>query len=179
MFNRTHFGFDWGEFMTGIALILAGVVVLHHPGATLATLTFLFALVAIIRGIATLAAFAKLREFTGKLAWLTLISGILDLILGVVFLFNLQAGALTLAYLFAIWFVIDSIANLANAGQMRAAGTGWFILNLVLDIFALVVSVLLLMQPVVAAVGMVILLATAFFLLGLNAILLAFARRQI
>ena len=48
-----------------------------------------------------------------------------------------------------------------------------------LDIFALVVSVLLLMQPVVAAVGMVILLATAFFLLGLNAILLAFARRQI
>lgn len=179
MFRQTHFGFDWGELFTGVALIIAGIVVLHHPGATMATLTFLFALVAIIRGIATLASFSRLRALTGGLSWVSLVAGVLDILLGIVFLFDLQAGAITLAYLFAIWFLIDSVAGLINAGHMRSAGTGWFILTLVLDVFAVIVSLLLIMQPVVAAVGMIVLLAADFLILGLNAILVAFARRQI
>lgn len=179
MFRQTHFGFDWGELFTGIALILASIVVLHHPGATLATLTFLFALVAIIRGVATLASFSHLRQLTGGLSWISLLAGVLDILLGLVFLFNLQAGAITLAYLFAFWFLVDSISGLINAGHMRSAGTGWFILTVVLDVFAVVVSLLLIMQPVVAAVGLIVLLATDFLILGINAIIVAFARRQI
>lgn len=179
MFRQTHFGFDWGELFTGIALILAAIVVVNHPGATMATLTFLFALVAIIRGIATMASFTKLRALTGGLAWISLVAGIFDVLLGIVFLFDLEAGAITLAYLFAIWFLVDSIANLVNVGHMRDAGTGWFVLSLILDIFAVVISLLLIMQPVVAAVGLIVLLSTAFLILGLNAIITAFARRQI
>ncbi|WP_461225965.1 HdeD family acid-resistance protein [Lacticaseibacillus suihuaensis] len=180
MFNRqAHFGFDWGEFITGIALIIAAVVMFRNPGATLLTLTFIFAIIAIIRGIATLAGFNKLREYTGKKSWLSLLAGVLDIGLGVVFLFNLVTAALTLSYLFAAWFLVDAIANLFNIGHLRQAGMGWLILDLLLDLFTVAVGVLLLMQPVVSAVGMVSLLAIAFVLFGLNAIITAFARRQL
>ncbi|WP_225049135.1 HdeD family acid-resistance protein [Lacticaseibacillus kribbianus] len=180
MFNRqAHFGFDWGEFITGVALIVAAIVMLRNPGATILTLTFIFAIVAIIRGIATLAGFSKLREYTGKKSWLSLLAGLLDLGLGIVFLFNLVTAAMTLSYLFAAWFLIDAIANLFNVGHLRRAGIGWVILDLLLDLFTVVVGVLLLMQPVVAAVGMVSLLAIAFVLLGLTAIITAIARRQL
>ncbi|WP_125704795.1 HdeD family acid-resistance protein [Lacticaseibacillus daqingensis] len=180
MFNRqTHFGFDWGEFITGVALIIAAIVMFRNPGATMLALTFIFAILAIVRGIATLDGFPKLHELTGKLAWLSAVAGVLDLLLGVVFLFNLVSAMVTLAYLLAAWFLIDAIANLFNAGHLRRAGAGWFILNLVLDLFAVLVGVLLLMQPVVAAVGLVTLLAIAFVIFGLNAIVMAFARQNI
>lgn len=179
MFRQTHFGFDWGEFITGIALLIAAVVMLRHPGATLLTLSFIFAIIAIIRGVSTLAGFSKLHELTGGLAWVSLIAGIVDLVIGVMFLFDLPAGVITLSYLFAIWFLIDSVSNLINSGHLRRAGTGWFILNLLFDIASIFVAVLLLMQPVVTAVGLVTLLALFFVLFGINAIILAFARRNI
>ncbi|WP_179396241.1 HdeD family acid-resistance protein [Lacticaseibacillus absianus] len=180
MFSRqSHFGFDWGEFITGVALIIAAIVMFRNPGATLLTLTFIFAIIAIIRGIATLAASSKLRDYTGKLSWLSILAGVFDIGLGLVFLFNLVSGALTLAYLFAAWFLVDALANLFNAGHLRRAGTGWFILNLILDLFSVLVGVLLLMQPVVTAVGLVTLLAIDFMIFGVNAILMAFARRNV
>jgi len=178
VFQQKRFGFDWGEFITGVALIVAAVVVLRHPAATMVTLSFVFALVAIIRGIATLAAFPNLRQVTGGLSWLTLVSGIFDIILGLLFIFNIPAGVFTLAYMFAIWFVIDSIAGLANASHLRRAGTGWYVLNLILQVFGLLVGILLLMNPVVSAVSMVSLIAMAFIIFGIGAIVMAFARRD-
>lgn len=179
MFRQTRFGFDWGEFITGLALLVASVVMLRHPGATMLTFSFIFAIIAIIRGVATLAAFSKLRELTGNLSWVSVVAGVLDILIGLMFLFNLPAGVITMAYLFAAWFLIDAVANLVNAGHLRQAGTGWVILNIVLDVFSVLVGILLLMQPVVAAVGLVTLLAMFFFIFGVNAIVLAFARRQV
>lgn len=179
MFRQTHFGFDWGEFITGIALLIAAVVMLRHPNAAILTLTFIFAIIAIIRGIATLAGFNKLHELTGGLAWVSGVAGVFDIILGILFLLDLPSGVITLSYVFAIWFLVDSIANLLNSGHLRAAGTGWFIANLLLDIISVVVGILLLMQPVVSLVGLVFLLAMFFIIWGVNAIVLAFARRNI
>ncbi|MFD1432273.1 HdeD family acid-resistance protein [Lacticaseibacillus yichunensis] len=179
MFRQTHFGFDWGEFITGIALLIGAVVMLRNPGATLLTLTFIFAIIAITRGIATLAAWSKLRQFTGKLSWLSLLAGIADLALGVLFLFQPGLGTVTLTYLFAGWFLIDSIASLVNAGHLRQAGTGWVVIEVILDLLAVFVGVMLLMNPVTSMVSIVTLLAMFFGIFGVNAIVVAFARRNI
>lgn len=86
MLNRKSFGFDWGQFITGILFLVAAFVVLRYPLATLRTVAFIFAVVAIIRGIAVLAGFSILRQFTGRLAWISLIMGIFDLVIGLIFL---------------------------------------------------------------------------------------------
>lgn len=179
MFNRTQMGFDWGEFITGIALLIGSVVMWRNPGATMLTLSFIFAIIAIIRGVATLAAFPKLHQLTGGLAWVSGLAGVLDLIVGVLFLFNLQSAVIAVAYLFAIWFLVDSVANVLNAGHLRQAGTGWFIINLLLDIVSIFIGLLFVMQPVISAVGMVTLLSLFFAVWGINAIITAFARRNV
>ncbi|MFD1483959.1 HdeD family acid-resistance protein [Lacticaseibacillus baoqingensis] len=179
MFKTTHFGFDWGEFITGIALLIAAVVMLRHPGATMLTLSFIFAIIAIIRGIATLAAFSKLHELTGVRAWVSLVAGIIDLLVGVLFLFDLESGVMALAYFFATWFLIDSIANLLNASHLRDAGLPWLILNILFDLLAILISLLLFMQPVLSAVGIVTILAMFVAVWGVNALVLAFGRRYL
>lgn len=180
MYNRrTHFGFDWGELLTGVALLIGAIVMWRHPSATLMTLSFIFALVTIMRGITILAAFPKLRQFTGNLALISALAGVFDLILGGMFLFDLVAGAMTLAYLFAFWFIADSVAGLTNAGHLKQAGTGWWLIGIFFNLIGMVAGFLLLMQPVVSAVGLVALLALAFLVLGINEIFTAFARQQV
>ncbi|ABJ69757.1 HdeD family acid-resistance protein [Lacticaseibacillus paracasei] len=179
MLNRKSFGFDWGQFITGILFLIAAFVVMRYPLATLKTVTFIFAIVAIIRGIAILAGYSTLRQLTGKLAWVSLLMGIFDLVIGVIFLVNSNFGVATITMMFAIWFLVDSVGSLFNVGHLRIAGTGWFVLYLVLDILAVIVSLMLFMQPVVAAITLVTLLSMFFVLFGIECIVLAFARRNI
>ncbi|MCT3333727.1 HdeD family acid-resistance protein [Lacticaseibacillus paracasei] len=179
MLNRKSFGFDWGQFITGILFLIAAFVVMRYPLATLKTVTFIFAVVAIIRGIAILAGYSTLRQLTGKLAWVSLLMGIFDLGIGVIFLVNSNFGVATITMMFAIWFLVDSVGSLFNVGHLRIAGTGWFVLYLVLDILAVIVSLMLFMQPVVAAITLVTLLSMFFVLFGIECIVLAFARRNI
>lgn len=179
MLNRKSFGFDWGQFITGILFLIAAFVVMRYPLATLKTVTFIFAVVAIIRGIAILAGYSTLRQLTGKLAWVSLLMGIFDLVIGVIFLVNSNFGVATITMMFAIWFLVDSVGSLFNVGHLRIAGTGWFVLYLVLDILAVIVSLMLFMQPVVAAITLVTLLSMFLVLFGIECIVLAFARRNI
>lgn len=179
MLNRKSFGFDWGQFITGILFLIAAFVVMRYPLATLKTVTFIFAVVAIIRGIAILAGYSTLRQLTGKLAWVSLLMGIFDLVIGVIFLVNSNFGVATITMMFAIWFLVDSVGSLFNVGHLRIAGTGWFVLYLVLDILAVIVSLMLFMQRVVAAITLVTLLSMFFVLFGIECIVLAFARRNI
>lgn len=179
MLNRKSFGFDWGQFITGILFLIAAFVVMRYPLATLKTVTFIFAVVVIIRGIAILAGYSTLRQLTGKLAWVSLLMGIFDLVIGVIFLVNSNFGVATITMMFAIWFLVDSVGSLFNVGHLRIAGTGWFVLYLVLDILAVIVSLMLFMQPVVAAITLVTLLSMFFVLFGIECIVLAFARRNI
>ncbi|GAN43282.1 integral membrane protein [Lacticaseibacillus paracasei NRIC 1981] len=179
MLNRKSFGFDWGQFITGILFLIAAFVVMRYPLATLKTVTFIFAVVAIIRGIAILAGYSTLRQLTGKLAWVSLLMGIFDLVIGVIFLVNSNFGVATITMMFAIWFLVDSVGSLFNVGHLRIAGTGWFVLYLVLDILAVIVSLMLFMQPVVTAITLVTLLSMFFVLFGIECIVLAFARRNI
>ncbi|MDN6038134.1 MAG: DUF308 domain-containing protein, partial [Lacticaseibacillus paracasei] len=132
-----------------------------------------------IRGIAILAGYSTLRQLTGKLAWVSLLMGIFDLVIGVIFLVNSNFGVATITMMFAIWFLVDSVGSLFNVGHLRIAGTGWFVLYLVLDILAVIVSLMLFMQPVVAAITLVTLLSMFFVLFGIECIVLAFARRNI
>lgn len=179
MLNRKSFGFDWGQFITGILFLIAAFVVMRYPLATLKTVTFIFAVVAIIRGVTILAGYSTLRQLTGKLAWVSLLMGIFDLVIGVIFLVNSNFGVATITMMFAIWFLVDSVGSLFNVGHLRIAGTGWFVLYLVLDILAVIVSLMLFMQPVVAAITLVTLLSMFFVLFGIECIVLAFARRNI
>ena len=179
MLNRKSFGFDWGQFITGILFLIAAFVVMRYPLATLKTVTFIFAVVAFIRGVAILAGYLTLRQLTGKLAWVSLLMGIFDLVIGVIFLVNSNFGVATITMMFAIWFLVDSVGSLFNVGHLRIAGTGWFVLYLVLDILAVIVSLMLFMQPVVAAITLVTLLSMFFVLFGIECIVLAFARRNI
>jgi len=177
-YTRDRWGFDWREFITGVLFIIAGIFIFRHPDAGLVTLGLLFSIIAIAHGITQIAGFFEIRKYTPRASWLLMLAGILDVIFGLLFLFNIPAGIVGMTVLFAIWFFIDSIANLFNVGHLRDLGTIWFVVSLILDILTVVLAVLIFMQPVVAAVSFAALIGIYLIIFGINALVVAFARRN-
>ncbi|MFB9768379.1 HdeD family acid-resistance protein [Lactiplantibacillus modestisalitolerans] len=178
MFNDHRWGFDWTEFITGVVFLVAAYFVMKQPQAALLSLVFLFAIAAIISGITTLAGYTKLRRETGLRANVALGLAIIDILVGLLFLFKAPTGILVLGYVFAFWFLIDSIERLTVVSHLRFFGTGYFVISLILDLLSLALGVMLLFSPVVAALTFNVLVAVYFAIFGINAILIAFARRN-
>ncbi|ETY75125.1 HdeD family acid-resistance protein [Lactiplantibacillus fabifermentans] len=178
MFNDHRWGFDWTEFITGIVFLIAAYFVMKEPKAALISLVFLFAIAALISGITTIAGYTKLRRETGLRANFALVFAIIDILVGLLFLFHAPTGVLVLGYVFAFWFLIDSIERLTVVSHLKVFGTGYFILSLILDVISLAMGILLIFSPMVAALTFNVIVSVYFAIFGINAILIAFARRN-
>ncbi|WP_047999009.1 HdeD family acid-resistance protein [Lactiplantibacillus herbarum] len=178
MFNDHRWGFDWTEFMTGVIFLIAAYFVIQRPKAALLSMVILFAIAAIISGITTIGGYTKLRRETGLRANFALVFAIIDILVGLLFLFHAPTGVLILGYVFAFWFLIDSIERLTVVSHLRVFGTGYFVLSLILDIISLALGLLLVVNPMIAVVSINVLVSFYFAVFGINAILIAFARRN-
>jgi len=178
MFNDHRWGFDWTEFMTGVIFLIAAYLVVQRPKAALLSLVILFAIAAIISGITTIGGYTKLRRETGLRANFAMVFAIIDILVGLLFLFHAPTGVLILGYVFAFWFLIDSIERLTVVSHLRVFGMGYFVFSLILDIISLALGILLVINPMIAVVSINVLVSFYFAVFGINAILIAFARRN-
>lgn len=176
MDNFRRRGFDWGAFIAGILMVVVSFLLLRHPGKGLHAFVLIFGIVSIVQGVFWLATYSRFRGFFSR-SWATLISGILDIIIGILFLCSYDVGALTIAYLFAVWFLIDSIVGIVFAWHLKGISNGYFIFNLILNILSLIVAVLLIFNPAIAILSLIWLVAFWLLIFGINEIVLAFMHR--
>lgn len=166
--------FEWGSFVSGIIFILAGIFMIRHQDVALRSLVLVFGIISIIQGLVWLAAFDGLRGWY-RMSWLALIPGIIDFLIGFLFLFRENFGAISLAVIFAIWFLTDSIIGIVFAWHLKDYQFTWFIVMLIFNILSLFVAIMMLMNPVVSAVTLIMLVAFYFIIYGVGNILQAIA----
>lgn len=167
--------FSWGEFLLGILFVIAGFVAFWDPAGDLLSLTIIFGIVAVIKGIYELFFRSLVKQFIGvNGTWLTVL-GIIDLIIGILFLFNLYKGMMILPYLFAIWIIIDSVFNLFMLNYYKAQGEGQYWFALIISIITIFIGIFLFFDPIVAALTLSFLVGIYFVWFGILAIISAFS----
>lgn len=178
MFNNRRYerGFDWGEFVSGVLFILLAVYFFRRPSLALGSLVALAALLAIVRGIISLSSYSKFKQIM-PVNWTMIVAGIVDIIIGLIFLFDNAIGSLAIAYLFAIWFIVDSLVGLLTSNHLKNFGTIWFVLSIIFDVLGLIVGILMFIQPIYAAFTIVFMISWFFLIIGINNMIVAFARR--
>jgi uncharacterized membrane protein HdeD (DUF308 family) len=116
-------GRGWLIFMGGIAL-LAGIYAVISPSNAAVVLTWLLGIWLIVRGLfEVFAAFSSSRVAP---RWLLLVGAALSLVIGVLFVANPGAGAVTLAVwlglLALLWGVVMVVAGIAQHRELPEAG---------------------------------------------------------
>ena len=148
---RRRSGFGWLELIIGILLILIGIFTLLRPGSVFSGLLFLFGIIAVIMGIADILLYIEVERYTGFGPVVSLISGILSVMAGIMLLVYPGAGVMVLSLLFPIWFIAHCISRLAHLGVIRLlSGAGEYYFTLVVNIIGLILGFLMILRPMLS-----------------------------
>lgn len=89
---RRHSRFGWLELILGILLIALGVLTFVKPDIALTSMVFAYGIAAVIMGIADIILYIQVERFTGLGPVLSLISGILSVMSGIMLVVYPEPG---------------------------------------------------------------------------------------
>jgi uncharacterized membrane protein HdeD (DUF308 family) len=114
----------WGMLaLEGISGIAAGIIAFVWTGITALALVYLIAAWAIVTGIFEIAAAVRLRQMIEG-EWLLGLSGVLSILLGVLFAARPDAAAVAWVWVIGVYALLFGILLLALAFRLRVLSAG-------------------------------------------------------
>lgn len=174
--------FGWNELLIGLLLLILGVFTFVRPESMLTGAVVIYGIIAIVMGVEDIVVYARLSRFTGFGPTLSLVSGILSVMCGVMLIANPNVGKWALTVLFPIWFIAHCISGLTHTNLIRLIGNPfYYYFSLFLNILGLVLGFMMIFSP---AFSFLTIRAISYFvaaylmLFGIESIVAAFARRN-
>ena len=130
--KRTGVG-DWSgwDYLPGIAFIVVGVLALTMaPLTSLATGIYVGAMLCVAGGFAFVGGLSHIKRGG---AWLAALLGLLSIVVGIAFLYNPAAGAVTLVWMIGAWLLVGGLLEFATAFT-TPFGKSWLVLVGVVDV---------------------------------------------
>lgn len=174
MYSENKRNFDVFSLVIGILLIFLGGYSLYRPDTTLAFISIMMGMIAIIKGIYELWFRRGILFWLGEKSGWLLIMGILDIILGLIFIFKIAVGASFIAVIFAVWFIFDAITQLATANFFKRLDKGYYWVIVILSILSLIMGIMLLFNPMLSALTIVWIISIYLITIGILKIIQAF-----
>lgn len=175
-------GFGWSELVVGLLLVVLGVFTFICPDKMLTGAVVIYGVIAIITGIEDIVVYVRLSRFTGFGPMLSLFSGILSVMCGIMLIANPNVGKWALTILLPIWFIAHCISGLTHTNGIRRIGTRfYFYFALTLNIIGLILGVLMLFSPALSFLtirAISCLVAVYLILFGIESTIAAFVQRH-
>lgn len=174
---RKHSGFGWLELIIGILLLALGILTFVKPDLALTSLVFAYGFAAIVMGIADIILYIQIERFVGFGPILSLISGMLSVMAGMMLIVYPRTGVIVLTLLFPIWFIAHCISRLVHLDRIRfIAGNGVYYVSLIIHVIGLILGCLMLLKPLLALTTIRFLAGIYLILLGADSVMMAFSR---
>lgn len=175
MRNRSRFG--WIELIEGILLIILGIFSFVRPESMLSGFVMFFGFIALCVGILDIVFYVRTEEHMGFAPTISLISGSLSVLAGLMLLVYPGAVKWAFALFFPMWFIAHCISRLSQLPMIRVwTSKGHYYFVMIANIIGLCLGVLMLIRPVVTIVSLSYLIGIDLILLGIDCITLAISR---
>lgn len=125
--------------IAGILLVVLGVVCLFKPAETLFASAWLIGFMTLVSGLATLLFTFRTQKFLPN-SGTRMLSGLLQMFLGIFFLCNNMAVAISLPIVFCIWVIIEGIMLFIESFDFKKFGFGFWWCIMLLGIAAAVLG---------------------------------------
>lgn len=169
----------WSNLVSGILLVLLGILMLFMPRASLTGLSVVISIAVLISGIMELINyFATDKE--DRSGW-ALAEGIIETLLGVWMVFGSGSSVLTsiIPYVFAIFIFASGIVRVAESLELKSYGStrwGWL---LAFGILAMILGVLLCFAPMISAAFVTTALSLLLICHGISNIMLYYNMQRV
>ncbi len=167
----------WLMLLIGIALFVLGILVFIYPAQSYVSMAVLFGWVILAAGILEVVLSASSDHFVTGRGWM-LAGGVIQIILGLILVFNVALSAVTLPIVLGFWLLFRGFSTIGLGGDMRAmgiSGAGWTIVG---GVLLLLCALWMLFQPLVFGTAFVVVwLGGALLFAGVSAMALSFQLR--
>lgn len=155
----------------GVLMVLFGIICLAWPGASLLTVAILVGIGFLMTGITAMATYFDLNRLIPVGGGWTLMGGVLDILLGVLFLVQPSVGALTISLLGGIALIVFGIMDGVASWRLReVTGTGACVLGIIAAVLTVILGILMLAMPEL----FIIYLGCVAIVRGIEVIVMAF-----
>jgi uncharacterized membrane protein HdeD (DUF308 family) len=162
--------------LRGVVAVLFGVVAIAWPGITVLSLALLFGAYTLLDGISALT--MGFGQGTGSDRMYMVLLGILGVVAGLISLIWPQITVIVLLVIIAVWAIVAGVTQIAAAIRLRKViRNEWFLA--LTGAVALVLGVLLIVQPAEGAIALVVAIATFALAWGIVLIVLGLRLRTI
>ena len=156
--------------LSGILLIALGIMCICRPAATLFATAWLIGFFTLLAGVSKLMFTFRTQAFLPN-SGSRMLSAILQIIVGIIFLANNIFVAFSLPVIFVVWVLVESVILTVQSFDYRSAGfQPWWAITL-LGIAGIVLGILGLRNPDVSAATLSLLIGIAIIANGLAYIL--------
>ncbi|MEG2708915.1 MAG: DUF308 domain-containing protein [Vagococcus sp.] len=167
-------GFDWGSFIIGILLVFVALYSFKSPITNLTAIVLVFAFSAITKGILQLIWRNRIKKYIDYSSSRLIFLGVINLLVGFILLVNMSASIIALPFVFAFWFILESIGEASLLPSIKKVSNSHFWLVLIACIINIVLGIFLLFKPLVAAFTLSWLVGTYFLVAGITYIVRSF-----
>ncbi len=168
----------WLMLLIGIALLALGILVFVYPAQSYTGMAVVFGWVILASGILEVVLSVSNDHFVTGRGWM-LAGGIIQIILGLILVFNVALSAATLPLVLGFWLLFRGFSTIGLGGDMRAMGigsSGWTIAS---GVLLLLCALWLLIQPLVFGTAFVLVwVGIGLLFAGIAALSLAFQLRN-
>ena len=138
--------YKWWFVALGVLVTLAGVACITWPAISLAVVAAVAGICFLASGITRITTFFDLGS--ALLGASSLFMGILDVIVGIMFLIHPLIGGITIAMLGGIALIVTGVMDaVASLRMKRVIGTGPMVLEIIGAIVTVICGILILMAP--------------------------------
>ncbi|WKU14486.1 DUF308 domain-containing protein [Staphylococcus devriesei] len=151
----------------GTLLLIVAVIIFSYPVKNFYTLTWLIGLFILINGIIQLMFRRATKALAGGGTGLIIVIGIIDIIFGLLVMFNVGASSEFFVFMFAAWFIVSSLIGLFTISKQSALRG----LSIIVNILGLILGIILLFNPMMGMVLVSTMIAITFAILGVTYII--------
>jgi uncharacterized membrane protein HdeD (DUF308 family) len=162
----------WVLLVRGILFIAVGIYMLASPATSFVVLGFLFGLVIFLAGLVELLHVTRDKHPTNR-GW-HLALGIIDLILGVVFMAHIATSVAILRIIVGLWFVFRGISLFRFSRVIRHK----WVMQLG-GVLTAIFGLLIIFNAAFGSLTVIVFMAMAFIIAGLFNAALGFSMKQV
>lgn len=159
---KSNKGIKWSSLIMGVILLIVAVLIFSFPVENFYAITWLIGLLVLINGIIQIVYRRAAKALTGGSQGLVIFMGIIDIIFGLLVIFNVGVSSAFFIYMFAFWFIFSSITALFTfngSGSLR-------IVSILFNILGILFGIILLFNPLMGIVFVSTMIAITFIFVG-------------
>lgn len=170
-YKKIYNSYRFLQITTGIIYLIMAIIAISYTRKTIIHSIQIMGVFSLLKGFFELTNQSEITMRINHKKYTPIIIGVIDTIIGVVFIFNKSLNLNSLITLFAIWFICDLIISFFMLDLAKKINIFYYYLSILINLFGFILVLLLILSEYILNISISSVIGNYFLLFGFTKII--------